>query len=207
MLKDKNIYFIRHGETDWNRDNRFQGQTDIPLNQTGKDQASEIIPSMNQLKIEQAFSSDLSRAFETAQISLTDYRIGITKDERLRETHLGDAEGLTAEELIAKFSDQALVRWRSYDEHDLDFKYKNGESKRQMMVRIRDAVLELVKDSESNNIAFFCHGMVMRALTYAFGQGVEWNQITFANGSIHHFKWNDQREDHLIYLGKIEKAF
>ena len=91
MSKLKNIYLIRHGETDWNRDKRFQGQTDIPLNQTGREQASSLVSLMNQLKIEAAFSSDLSRAYETAQIALSDSRLTIIKDYRLRETNIGCA--------------------------------------------------------------------------------------------------------------------
>lgn len=203
MSKVKNIYLIRHGETDWNREKRFQGQTDVPLNTAGKGQATELISLMNQFKIEAAFASDLHRAYETAQIALSELRIGIQKDHRLREANIGDAEGLTIEELTSRFSDDALLRWRSYDEHNMDFKYKNGESKRQMMVRIRDVVLEIAQNATQANIAVFCHGMVMRALTFAFQQGVDWDHQVFCNGSVHHFLWDDRRPEHLKYIGKV----
>lgn len=203
MSRLKNIYLIRHGETDWNRDKRFQGQTDVPLNVTGKAQAAELIPSMGQLKIEVAFSSDLVRAYETAQIALSDQRIIIQKDHRLRETNIGEAEGLTYDEIVAKFTEESIIRWRSYDEHHMDFKYQTGESKRQMMVRIRDAVLEISQNTAKNNIAIFCHGMVMRALTFAFRQGVDWDHQVFSNGSIHHFVWDDSRPEYLKYNGKL----
>ena len=203
MFKFKNIYLIRHGETDWNRDKRFQGQTDVALNATGKAQALELVPFMSQLKIEAAFSSDLCRAFETAHIALTDQRITIQKDHRLRETHIGEAEGLTYEEIVEKFTEESIIKWRSYEEHNMDFKYQTGESKRQMMVRIRDAVLEISQNTAQNNIAIFCHGMVMRAITFAFNQGVDWDHQVFSNGSIHHFEWNDSRPEHLKYNGKI----
>lgn len=203
MSKQKNIYLIRHGETDWNRDKRFQGQTDVPLNTAGKAQATELAPLMAQLKIEAAFASDLSRAYETAQIALSDLRLTIQKDHRLRETNIGEAEGLTFDEIIAKFSEESLLRWRSYEEHNMDFKYLNGESKRQMMIRIRDAVLEISQNATQNNIAIFCHGMVMRAITFAFKQGVDWDHQIFSNGSVHHFVWDDSRPEHLKYNGKI----
>lgn len=203
MSKLKNIYLIRHGETDWNRDKRFQGQTDIPLNQTGREQASSLVSLMNQLKIEAAFSSDLSRAYETAQIALSDSRLTIIKDYRLRETNIGCAEGLTYEEIVEQFGEDALTKWRSYEEHNMDYKYENGESKRQMMIRIRDTVLETSQASNKNNIAIFCHGMVMRAMTFAFQQGVDWDHQIFSNGSVHHFTWDESRPDHLKYLGKI----
>jgi broad specificity phosphatase PhoE len=203
VSKLKNIYLIRHGETEWNRDKRFQGQTDVPLNATGKAQAAELIPLMTQLKVEAAFSSDLCRAYETAQIALSDQRIAIQKDHRLRETNIGEAEGLTYDEIVAKFTEESIVKWRSYEEHNMDFKYQTGESKRQMMVRIRDAVLEITQNAGKNNIAIFCHGMVMRAITFAFNQGVDWDHQVFSNGSIHHFVWDDSRPEYLKYNGKI----
>jgi broad specificity phosphatase PhoE len=203
VSKLKNIYLIRHGETDWNRDKRFQGQTDVALNSTGKAQAAELIALMTQLKIEAAFASDLSRAYETAQIALSEVRINIQKDPRLRETNIGEAEGLTYDEIVAKFTEESIVKWRSYEEHNMDFKYITGESKRQMMVRIRDVVLEISQNATKNNIAIFCHGMVMRAMTFAFGQGVDWDHQVFSNGSVHHFVWDDARPEYLKYNGKI----
>ncbi len=203
MSKLKNIYLIRHGETDWNRDKRFQGQTDVVLNTTGKAQAAELIPLMNSLKIEAAFSSDLVRAYETAQIALAEQRIPIQKDHRLRETNIGEAEGLTYDQIVEKFAEESILKWRSYEEHHMDFKYVNGESKRQMMVRIRDVVLDISQNTEKNNIAVFCHGMIMRAITFAFNQGVDWDHQVFSNGSVHHFVWDDSRPEHLKYNGKI----
>jgi broad specificity phosphatase PhoE len=203
VSKLKNIYLIRHGETDWNRDKRFQGQTDVALNATGKAQAAELAPMMSQLKVEAAFSSDLSRAYETAQIALSDVRLNIQKDSRLRETNIGEAEGLTYDEIVAKFTEDSIIKWRSYEEHNMDFKYLTGESKRQMMVRIRDVVLEISQNTAKNNIAIFCHGMVMRAITFAFNQGVDWDHQVFSNGSVHHFVWDDSRPEFLKYNGKI----
>jgi broad specificity phosphatase PhoE len=204
LSKLKNIYLIRHGETDWNRDSRFQGQTDVPLNQTGKDQASALVPLMNKLNIEAGFSSDLSRAYETGKIALSDYRVGVIQDPRFREANIGIAEGLTFDEIALKFSEDSILKWRSYEEYNLDFKYDNGESKRQIMIRIRDAVLDIIQNTDKNNIAIFAHGMVMRALTFAFNQGVDWNHVTFSNGSVHHFSWDEKRPDYLKYHGKIE---
>ncbi len=202
-MKNKNIYIIRHGETDWNREQRFQGQTDIPLNQTGKDQAQSIVSLMARLKIESVFSSNLSRAFETAQIATADLNLHIQKDARLRETNIGEAEGMTFDLLEEKFGADGIGRWRSYEERDLDFKYPKGESKREMMFRIREVILEIAQNSTQQHIAIFAHGMVMRALTFAFHQGVPWDHQVFANGSVHHFTWDEARSEFLKYHGKI----
>lgn len=202
-MKTKNLFLIRHGETDWNRSKRFQGRTDIPLNEEGRSQALGLCPLMIELKIDLVVSSSLSRAHETALIAIQDIKLPIQKDDRLQETNIGDAEGLTLEEITEKFGPGYIERWRSYEERDLDFKYPNGESKRQMMVRIRDAVLDIAQNNSNQNIAVFAHGMVMRALTFAFHQGVEWDLTQFHNGCIHHFVWDDKRPEHLKYIGKV----
>lgn len=203
-MKIKNIYLIRHGETDWNRQHRFQGKTDIPLNQLGREQAELLIPRMSMLSIGAVYASPLARAFETATIAVRDLKLPIIIDDRLMETNVGEAEGLTFEEMTLKFGENGIERWRSYEERDLDFSYPNGESKRQMMFRVRSAVLEIAQAAQSDNIALFAHGMVMRALTFAFQQGIPWDIQVFSNGSIHHFIWTDDRTDFLQYKGKVK---
>ncbi|MES2801755.1 MAG: histidine phosphatase family protein [Bdellovibrionota bacterium] len=202
-MKTKNLFLIRHGETDWNRAKRFQGRTDIPLNDEGRGQALGLCPRMIELKIDLVVSSSLSRAYETALIAIQDVKLPIQKDDRLQETNIGEAEGLTHEEITEKFGTGHIERWRSYEERDLDFRYPNGESKRQMMVRVREAVLDIAQSNSHQNIAVFAHGMVMRALTFAFHQGVEWDLTQFHNGCIHHFAWDDKRPEHLKYIGKV----
>ncbi len=202
-MRSKNIYIIRHGETDWNRERRFQGKTDIRLNQLGREQASALSSKLPLLGVEAIFSSPLSRAFETAQLATRELSLPIVKDERLMETNVGEAEGLTHDEILSKFGESAIERWRSYEERDLDFAYPGGESKRQMMYRARSVFLEISQNTSAENIAIFSHGMIMRALTFCFQQGVPWDLAVFANGSIHHFHWLELRADHLHYKGKL----
>lgn len=204
-MKIKNIYLIRHGETDWNREHRFQGKTDIPLNQLGREQAEKLVPTISMLSIEAVYSSPLLRAHETAMIAVKDLKIPIQKDERLMETNVGEAEGLTFDELQAKFGENGIDRWRSYEERDLDFAYPQGESKRQMMFRARSVLLEIAQNSQNSNIAVFAHGMVMRSLTFAFQQGIPWDINVFSNGSVHHFVWSEDRSDYLLYKGKMKE--
>lgn len=202
-MKTKNIFFIRHGETDWNREKRFQGHTDIPLNDLGREQALSLCSRMVELKIDLVVSSSLTRAYETALIAIQDIKLPIQKDDRFKETNVGEAEGLTYEQMAEKFGVHHIERWRSYEERDLDIRYPNGESKRQMMIRVREAILDIAQSNSNQNIAIFAHGMVMRALTFAFQQGVEWDLTLFSNGSIHHFIWDDKRPEHLKYIGKV----
>lgn len=202
-MKVKNIYVIRHGETDWNKNHRFQGQTDIRLNETGREQAIKLRPIMQQLQIESVYSSSLTRAYETAELATQDLKLTIQKDDRLRETNVGEAEGKTHDEIVAAFGPESLVKWRSYEERLLDFHFPNGESKRQMMHRLRHVFLEIAQNSNRNTVAIFSHGMLMRAMTFVFGEGVPWDLNMFANGSVHHLVWNDQNPEILIYKSRV----
>jgi broad specificity phosphatase PhoE len=202
-LKIKNIYVIRHGETDWNKNHKFQGQTDVKLNDTGREQALALKPLLQQLQIESVYSSTLARAFESAEIATQDLKLSIQKDERLREANIGLAEGMSLVEITEKFGEEMLIKWRSYDERLLDFQFENGESKRQMMIRIRQCFLDIAVNSNRQNLAVFTHGMVMRGMTYVFGSGLSWDHQVFSNGSIHHYVWSDEQPERLIYKGKI----
>lgn len=100
------IYFLRHGETDWNKDRRLQGQIDIPLNETGLGQAArmaaklrEVLPDIGGFKLT---ASPLGRARQTMDAVLEVYgltRDSVTYDDRLQELSFGDAEGMTWPEL------------------------------------------------------------------------------------------------------------
>ncbi len=87
------IYLFRHGETDWNKARRLQGQSDIPLNAYGRELAHKTAEALQSVPFDKAFSSPLSRAKETAQIILGKRNIPLTTDERLLEINFGDCEG------------------------------------------------------------------------------------------------------------------
>lgn len=87
------IYLVRHGETDWNKTYRFQGQADIPLNEYGIELAVKTAEALRSVPFEAAFSSPLSRAVETARILLGDRPLPIVMDDRLKEINFGGCEG------------------------------------------------------------------------------------------------------------------
>jgi probable phosphoglycerate mutase len=100
------LLLARHGETDWNREGRWQGATDIPLNDVGRAQARALAARLAERKIRAVASSDLSRARETAEIvaiAIGAPHVGALRD--LRERSYGAFEGLTREECRAKFPD------------------------------------------------------------------------------------------------------
>jgi broad specificity phosphatase PhoE len=100
------IYLIRHGETDWNRDRRIQGQSDIPLNARGRSQAAALAERLAGLPLEMIYSSDLGRARETAgRIAAAQGReIPVVATPDLRECDYGLWEGLPREEIARRFA-------------------------------------------------------------------------------------------------------
>lgn len=88
------VYLFRHGETDWNKEKRLQGQSDVPLNEFGRELAVKTAEALKDIRFDAAFSSPLCRAAETARILLGDRDVPLILDERLREIHFGECEGV-----------------------------------------------------------------------------------------------------------------
>src|SRR5215470_3879550 len=99
------ILLARHGETDWNVQQRWQGHTDTPLNDTGREQARALAGKLADERIDAVFSSDLIRAHETARLVAEPRGLGVTALRDLRERHFGSVEGLTTDEVFARYPD------------------------------------------------------------------------------------------------------
>jgi probable phosphoglycerate mutase len=111
------LFLVRHGETDWNAEGRWQGQTDIPLNAAGRAQALALAARLRGHGIATVATSDLRRARETAAIVAAELGLALdVVDHRLREQSFGDFEGLTARECEERFPEawaRSLVDWRT----------------------------------------------------------------------------------------------
>jgi len=95
------IYLVRHGETDWNLEQRYQGQQDIPLNQTGIKQAKLIAENLDSMNFSAIYSSDLKRAHQTALEIAKKVNLPITTNQALREINQGDWEGMYIKDVLA----------------------------------------------------------------------------------------------------------
>jgi broad specificity phosphatase PhoE len=164
----RTLFIFRHGETDWNKAGRFQGRVDIPLNETGRAQAKKLREFFVANPVDVFLSSDLERARETAEIAAGGAGVPIVLDARLRETNLGDAEGLTQDEVIAKFGKEALEGWRSLDKDHRDFRFPNGETKLEHLARVFEGVDEFLRTTNYKRIGVASHGGAMRRLIHHF---------------------------------------
>jgi broad specificity phosphatase PhoE len=161
----KRIFIFRHGETAWNVEGRFQGHTDIPLNDNGRAQATLLIPKLREAGIQSILTSDLSRARETAQIIAAPLAIPIFEDERIREAFLGEAQGLTYTEIQSRWIDIS-ARWGSSHPTDADVSYPGGESGAQILKRVFEGMEEFLGTREFQTIGVSTHGGVIRRVLH-----------------------------------------
>jgi broad specificity phosphatase PhoE len=158
------ILLARHGETDWNRQGRFQGHADPPLNETGRAQAAELAAELEGVELAAVYSSPLGRALETAQVVAAEHGLEPVAVDALREVNVGSWEGLTRAEVEARFPEQ-LARWLDYDQG-----WEDGESYEEMGRRVVAALLELAAAHEDERILAVTHGGPIRA-AFAFADG------------------------------------
>jgi 2,3-bisphosphoglycerate-dependent phosphoglycerate mutase len=112
------LFLVRHGETAWNAERRFQGHSDVPLSERGRAQAAAIGSALSSIPFSHAYSSDLQRATETARAIGADRDLTINTDARLREFNFGQWEGLTWAEIVARwpqFNTRVPMQARLYE--------------------------------------------------------------------------------------------
>jgi probable phosphoglycerate mutase len=154
------VLAIRHGETAWNVDRRIQGQLDVPLNDTGRWQVHRLALAVAGEGIDSVYSSDLLRAFETAQSVARGCDRPITTDVGLRERGFGIFEGLSYDEITQRWPEQA-ERWRR---RDPEFGAEGGETLRAFAERGVATVARLAALHPGETIAVVSHGGVMDCL-------------------------------------------
>ena len=147
----------RHGETDWNRESRFQGHADTTLNDAGRQQARELADRLAGEDIVAVYASPLLRAFETAEIVGERLGLGVETVEGLREVDVGSWSGLTRTEIERRFP-EGFRRWLDFD-HGWD----DGESYEALGTRVLAALTDLAVRHPSERVLVVSHGGPMRA--------------------------------------------
>lgn len=151
------VYLIRHGETDWNVEGRYTGHSDIPLNARGLEQAHELAKSLQPVRFEAIYSSDLARALKTAQLISMETGAPLTIDTRLREIDQGDWEGMHFEEIRDRFAQKLRQRRK----RPLDIAAPGGETVRQVRQRVLAALGDILRQHPQGRIAIVSHGLTL----------------------------------------------
>ena len=150
MNSSDQVYLIRHGETEWAKDGRHTGRTDIPLTDKGREQAGFLLPIFDEVKFSHVLSSPLRRAVETAKLAGVGSRLEL--DDDLMEWHYGDYEGLTTTQIR-----ELAPGWTIFSQGS-----PNGETIDQVAQRADRIVAKL--RSINGNVAIFSHGHFLRVL-------------------------------------------
>lgn len=157
---DRRILFLfRHGETDWNREGRLQGHTDVPLNSTGLAQAAALAHRLRPHQLDAVLSSDLSRALDTGRIIAEALGLPLTSDPGLRETNVGAAEGLLWAAAKARFGEELTERW-----YDGDTAFPGGETGLATLRRGLAALQRFAIAQPYRRVGVSTHGAMLRQL-------------------------------------------
>lgn len=151
---------IRHGETVWNAENRYQGHGDSALTGVGRNQVAALGRRMKKIRFDALISSDLGRAQETASIIADHTGHSVEIDSRLRERNYGVLEGLTVPEIKARHSEV----FNQLNTDDPDFIIPDGESHRQHYQRNVDFIENLLTRKPGATVAVVAHGGVLDSI-------------------------------------------
>ena len=160
------IYLMRHGETEWNKIGKFQGQVDTPLAKEGILQAQKTAEGMKEIPFDCIFSSPLKRAYMTAQIIRGDREIPLIRDNRLKEMSFGIYEGRR----LAGFNKPGRVRAMRFRNDPVRYRPpKHGETFEELIARtsgfIREEILPL--EGKMDTILITAHGSAVRSIILA----------------------------------------
>jgi probable phosphoglycerate mutase len=168
MIEPTRVFALRHGQTEWNVDQRIQGQLDVPLNGTGLRQAARLAEALADEGLAALYSSDLRRARGTAQALAELTGLAVTADAALRERGFGRFEGLSYAEVEALYPEDAR-RWR---QREPDFGPGGGEALNTFYTRSVAAFGRIAAAHAGQAIAVFSHGGVLDCL-YRAALGIE----------------------------------
>lgn len=160
------LVLLRHGQTAWNAEERYQGHTDIPLDEVGHAQAADAARRLASQSFDLAATSPLLRARATAEAVMQGRAEPLIEDSGLLETGGGDWEGLTFAEIRSQWSQQ----WASWRHSHLDHGPLGGETPRQSGTRVVEAITRLVQEAETahgrpETVLVTAHGNCLRAAT------------------------------------------
>jgi broad specificity phosphatase PhoE len=158
----KEIWLLRHGQTDWNLQGRWQGQASFApgLNETGLTQARSVAMELSNIKLKAIYSSDLLRARQTAEAVAEQQGLPVLLDKRLREVNLGEWEGMLSDEVNARYPRELEERERD----PLHARPPQGETLIEVVERAHAAIMDISKKQANSPILIVSHGLTLATL-------------------------------------------
>ncbi len=183
MNKTTDIYFVRHGETEWNLEERLQGNKNSSLTKKGREQAEKAGDKLRNLQIEKVYSSPLERAVETAKIIIRNRNIPLIKRDSLKEINLGPWEGKTKRETELSHPHQFYNFWNNPENYYLE----GGETFYELQKRVSDEILEILVNNIGRTILIVSHWIAIKTAVIYFKDlplNEIRNGINLSNGGI-----------------------
>jgi probable phosphoglycerate mutase len=181
------LFLVRHGQTDWNAATRYQGHSDIPLNDTGLQQAETAARDFNGTTVEAIYASDLQRALQTAHYFSMLSGLTIQKDARLREIYLGEWEGQSIAQIREEYPELVALR----KENPTHYAAPGGETVMELAHRVVAAADAISESHPNGNVLVVAHGMSMATL-YCLAEEIDLNLVfthIFSNTEIRPVEW------------------
>jgi broad specificity phosphatase PhoE len=154
------LVLIRHGETEWNRDRRIQGQTDIPLSNRGREQAHRLAHRLARERIDALYTSDLLRAHQTADPIASALGLPVHTSPLLREVGFGVWEGLSVSEVEAGWP----VEYAAWREDSVRNRAPDGERIEELQTRAMTCATEILAAHPGQTVAVVAHGGSVKAI-------------------------------------------
>jgi alpha-ribazole phosphatase len=154
------LCLVRHGQTDWNIEGRYQGQSDVPLNENGRAQARALARQLQEHSFTAIYSSDLQRAKETAEIIAAVVKLPVISDRRLREINQGEWEGQQVDIIRSRYSN--LWQQRSVDPAKV--RPPGGETVEEVARRVYAVTEEIAAQHPTGSVLIVSHGISLAAL-------------------------------------------
>ncbi|MBD9219350.1 MAG: histidine phosphatase family protein [Clostridiales bacterium] len=206
------LYFMRHGETVWNTERRYQGMTDIELSEEGLRQAECAAKRFKNIKIDKIYASPLKRAMKTAEKIAAEKGLEIISEDDFREIHFGEWEGKTVPELTEKYGES----YTNFIREPHKYGFPGEGSVENVINRIKPGIDKLIAE-EKGNVLIVSHGGIIRLMImYIMGLDSSWFTKMWINNtgvSIVEIK-NDRRllltlndSAHLAETGQNESNF
>ncbi|SDE84893.1 alpha-ribazole phosphatase [Sporomusa acidovorans] len=148
------LIIIRHGQTLWNLERKYQGHSDIALSDKGIKQAEAVAARLAKEKIDAVYASDLSRACKTAEYIAARHNLKVNITPELREIKFGEWEGLTYDQITARWPGMLGKLWTTPDELEIP----GGESFHQLKERAYAAIQKIIKEHPGQTVAVVAHG-------------------------------------------------
>lgn len=191
------LILLRHGETDWNRELRFQGQVDVPLNAVGHAQAQRLAQRLAGETVHHLVSSDLVRTRQTAQPIVQQLHptqtLDMVTNAMLREQNFGSVDGMRVEDIKTQHADV----WAGWTQFQADFVIPGGESTRQFHARVIAAIAQLATQHPEQTLVVVTHGGVLD-MVYRTAQGLGLNgprQSAIPNAGYNRVRFDGSRFD------------